>query len=310
MIFFLYGPDSYRSHQKVRAIHDKFFHEVDPTGINIVTLDGGSTDAAEIRNAIQAGGFFAAKRLVIIRRLLSDGKKDLQTAVLELLDNDRDDVIMVFWEPDQPDKRTALYKRLSKEKYSQVFESLDDGQLRDWVQTAVTERQATINPPAVHELVRRVGPDLWRMEQEIAKLAHFRPDQPIDVAAVQTLVTDTYDDNIFHFVDALADRNAKAVLQLIDDQLAAGAKEQYLLAMIIRQFRILLQLAAGSSAKELGLHSFVAQKAQRQVRKFTPAELRQIYQRLLHIDRQTKSGGASFAVLFDLTVVQSIMATS
>src|SRR3989338_5758079 len=100
MIFFLYGQDTYRSRLKVRELKEKFVREVDPSGANLVVLDGATMKLEDFRNAVSAMSMFAKKRMVVVERLLESGKKPVQEAVAEYIGHKDfpEDHIVVFWE--------------------------------------------------------------------------------------------------------------------------------------------------------------------------------------------------------------------
>ena len=85
----------------------------------------------------------------------------------------------------------------------------------------------------------------------------------------------------------------------------------YLLFMITRQFRILLQvrllqtanLAPSELAQRLGQHPFVVEKASRQARQFTVPQLEAILGRLLQADLALKSSGINPVLELDMLVV-------
>jgi len=80
--------------------------------------------------------------------------------------------------------------------------------------------------------------------------------------------------------------------------------------MIHRQFRLLIQareiLDAGGKVqdieRELQVLGFVARKLSDQARRFSLAQLLEIYDRLLKIDHDMKTGGTPGDVAFELLI--------
>ena len=100
-------------------------------------------------------------------------------------------------------------------------------------------------------------------------------------------------------------------LRLTKDQLNSGASDMYLLSMLIRQFRIFLQikeLTRGGEmppaiiAKEIRVHPYVAKKSVYYLRHFSIEELRSIYKKLFEFEIKMKTGRGSFELMFDLFV--------
>lgn len=85
-----------------------------------------------------------------------------------------------------------------------------------------------------------------------------------------------------------------------------------LTGMIHRQFRLLIQareiLDSGGKAQdieqELGVLNFVARKLSDQARRFSLRQLLDIYNRLLKIDLDMKSGGTPGDVAYEILIAE------
>jgi len=322
MIIFLYGEDTYRSSQKLNQIKDKFIKEVDSTSMNLTALDGAKLKFEEFNQQVKASPFLARKRMIIIKNLISENKsKEIQKEVVELLNqteqNAKDENIMVFWESTDHSKaksKEALWTRLMKEKLAEEFVPLKPAQLNAWVKKEIEKQDGKIDSQAIALLAATVGNDLWQMSNEITKLINYCQDKPISISDIENLVKAKFDDNIFNLVDALGNNNKKLAFKLMSDQFNLEADEMYLLSMLIRQFRILLEIkdllnerpkiTKDLIARDLGIHPFVAQKALWQVKNFTLDKLKQIYQMLSDLDSKLKTSQAKPKVLFDLFIAQ------
>jgi DNA polymerase-3 subunit delta len=316
MIFFLYGPDTYRSRLKLKELKEKFLTDVDSSALNLTVLEGDKIKIEEFSSAISTPPFLARKRMVVVTNLLTQNKnKEIGKQVVELLEKENliKDILLVFWEGEKADERTVLFKRLISEKYAQRFDFLKDHELKNWVRLEVKRQGGSISTPAIDKLVELVGNDLWEMFSEISKLVAYKDKTTIESQDVVALVKGKFDDNIFNFVDAIAAKNKKLAHHLLTDQLNSGANESYLLAMLIRQFRILLQvksltegqrIVASVVASELKIHPFVAQKALYQIKNFSENKLKEIYSQLLAADAKIKTNLADTKVLFDLLLTK------
>jgi len=331
MIIFLYGPDTFRSRQKLKQIKDKFIKEVDKSGLNIETLNGSTLETSEFEKAVSTPSFLAKKRLVIIEDLISKNKgQKIQKEILEALDkNGLKDTIIVFWESGLDGSKSKksrsktsakrsnlLFNRLKKEEYAQEFNLLAEGGVYRWTAAETKNRGGKIEPQALRLLTDLVGNNLWQMNSEIDKLLAFAKNQSITVAAVESLVKTKLDDDIFKLTDALGQKNKEVALKLITDQLKSGTSPTELLAKITWQFKNLLLVKnfvekngdgypSGRLTYQLGLHPFVIKKTMAQVKCHDPASLKKNYQRLLSIDYKIKTSQVDPEVLFDLLVIKS-----
>jgi len=318
MIIYLHGSDTYRARQRLIFYRQGFKKKYDAAGLNVATLDGEKLNLEEFRKSVGQSGFLSKKRFVVIENLISRNKqKKIQAEIIEYLDKEwSDDNVLIFLESDESGKKkkgakTPLQKRLAKEKVEE-FVLLSGEKLNQWTRQEVEKRGGRISSAATLELASLVGSDLWNMVSEIEKLVSYKDKKEISADDVKLLVKAKFDENIFHLTDALATKDVKLSFKLLYDQLASGAHELYILTMLIRQFRILLMVKEiidkepnyYTVASRLRLHPFVAQKAIRGARKFSLAELKDIYLQLLEIDMKIKSTNEDPRLLFDLLITR------
>ncbi len=314
MIIFLYGEDSFRAKEKLNKFKQKFITEVDSSAVNLVELDGKKVTLNDLNKAMATQSFLSKKRMIIIRDILKQNKTQ-QTEVLELLKKGKyregqDDNIIIFLDT-KVDKRSALFKYLKASKFSEEFIKLKDKVLVKWIQQRVVQIGGRINQAVATYLAERSDGNLWALSNEINKLVAQKGKKEISQEDVEQTYLIQIDDNIFNLTDAVGARNKKLALKLIDEQLSSGVNEIYLLTMIVRQFRILLQLRVELDkgkgnyreiAKELSLHPFVVQKALAQASKYKLDDLKNIYKKLLDADIRLKRGENGRTVLEMLVV--------
>ena len=330
MIIFLYGPDTYRSKQKIEELKEKFIQEVDKSKLNIIKLEGKDLSQSKFRETVLAPGFLARRRMIIIENICNS---QLQKQVISFLEkkekdklkssglsrdheklqnqkNNKKDNIIIFWEDGAKYKKDAkiqksngLFNKLKQQKYAQEFTLLKGYKLNEWIKTEVIKRDGKIENQAINQLAESVGSNLWQMSNEIDKLIAYKQNKIITSDDINLLVKSKIDENVFNLVDALGTKNKKLALKLLNNQLDTRTPWPYLMAMIIRQFRILLQIKSSSSAIP-GLHAFVLQKARVQAKNYSLEELKNIYQQLLKIDVRLKTSQIDPGVLFDLFIVK------
>lgn len=309
MIIYLYGEDTFRSKQKVREFKEKFIREKDNSKLNTAEADGAKVSLGDLKQQITAAPFLAEKRFLAVSNL-SENKKIIDD-VLEFLAEEKKhkDTILIFWE-ETPDGRSKVHKFLSKQQYVQEFKSLDDNSLGRWILEEVKKRGGQINPLAMRLLISYVGNNLWQLSNELDKLLAYKNGAEIKKEDVEELVRTKFDDNIFGLVDALGNKNKKIATSLLDNQLSFGSSIGYIISMLIRQYRILLQVqeyigeTSDAVARKLKLHPFVVKKAMVQARRYNFEELKNIYGQLLNIERKTKTTSWNPELLVDLLIAR------
>ena len=309
MIIFLYGEDTYRSRQKLNELRLKFIKDVDAQGGNIKQINAESAGLNEINEAFSASSLFVSRQMVIIENVLKS--KQLQKPLLEMLEKKETDNIIIFYDEHNGDKLGAnkFFKFLLKQKFVQRFKKLSNIETASWIKKTVLERGGKISLRASGCFTGLVGSDLWQISNEIDKLISYKKSQTqelienagqaeINDKDITEMVRGKFDENIFALTDAISQKNKQASLDLLEKELENGLAEPYLMHMLIRQFRILLQIrqaidlghTARKAASELKLHPFVAQKSFTQAKNFSLELLKKIFSHLIKLDRHLKTG--------------------
>ncbi len=287
----------------------------DTADLNTTYLDGRKASLAELHHACDAIPFLAEKRLVIVEGLLARAAKqeklldELAEYLLRLPETTR----LVFVEEDPlPDNHPIL--RLAKQDahgYAKRFDPPDAKALPHWIAERVDKHGGEIEPRAAAQLAAAVGADLRLLDQEMVKLVTYvNAERPITTADVDEVVPYAQAAVIFDLVDALGRRDGRTAAQTLHRLLDAGEHPLGLLAMIVRQFRLLIQVKelkvegadSRAIAKELGIHPFPARKLHNQATYFTPVQLEAVYRHLLETDVDIKSGEIEAEVALDLLV--------
>ena len=318
MIIFLYGPDSFRSRQKLEELINHY-KQSGKSGLNLIYLDAEQTDFLEFFNQLKTSGMFEEKKLIILKNVFLN--KDFQEEFLSKVDiiQNLKDVIVVY-ESDAVDERLKLFKVLTQKCRSQEFILLDSRRLRVFAQQEFKALDQRINQDALDLLLQFVDNDLWRLSNEIKKLADFsssaltesqsyggsavalggggKKHRTINVNDINLLVRPTIEVDIFKTIDALSTKNKKQAMNLLQKHLDEGESPLYLLSMVAYQFKNLLiikelaekGLLYGSIVKKSGLHPFVVKKNYFVCRQFSLGELKNIYHKLFQIDLDIKTG--------------------
>ncbi|MBN1494536.1 DNA polymerase III subunit delta [Candidatus Peregrinibacteria bacterium] len=297
-VYLFFGEDTYSANHKLK-IWQKAFEEKHGGDINIAVLEGRDTTRIELESAVNSAPFLAEKRLIIVKNFLAKGDKDEQKKVADLLEEELPDFsIIVFIEEEMPDKRTALLKKINKIGVLEEFESLIGPRLTGWIINKATEKNIPITPKVADYLGKVAGSELWNLNNELDKLKSYAKTQKIDEKAVDELVHPNLTTSIFKFTDYIAHKNRKGSLNTLDILIESGEEIVKIIFMIVRHFRILIQVKdlkdRGEPKSEiiskLKEHPFVVSTMLEQSPNFTKEQLKTIYDTLLKIDIGIKTG--------------------
>ena len=295
-IHLFYGEDTYSSWHKSRFWRKEF--EKKYGEFNVLTFEGETMTAADFREAVDSVHYLGEKKLILVRDFLLDGKDADQKTQAQKQEDVADFSFVLFLEQEKPDARTTLFKTLKKIATIQEFEPLIGPKLTAWVQTQVQERGAQIGTREAGQLAETVGPNLWQMTQEIDKLALYANGKPIPSEAIENMASPNLATSIFKLTDYLGQRNAKLAIKTLDILLSSGEDIVKSLFMVVRHFRILIQVKACVDQKldktaitqKVKEHPFVIMTAMGQSKNFNHELLAKTYGKLLDIDNNMKSG--------------------
>lgn len=287
----------------------------DTVDLNTTVFDGRKVTLAELHHACDAVPFLAEKRLVVVEGLLTRiaNQADYLLALTEYLSQLPDTTRLVFVEPKPLPVSNAVLKLAKQEEhgFAKQFDPPDAKVLPQWIEKRVRKHGGEIEPQAAMQLAAVVGADLRLLDQEIGKLAiYVNKERAITQEDVDAVVPYAQSAIVFDLVDALGRRDGRTAAKTLHRLLDAGEHPLGLLAMVVRQFRLLVQVkelrAKGANpqtiAKTLGIHPFPARKLHGQASHFTAAQLDVVYRHLLDTDVAIKSGEIEAEVALDLLV--------
>jgi len=328
MLIYIYGEDTFRSHQYLKQQVERFKKERDPQGMNVVFLDGQKEESGRIWNEITAMPFLAEKRMVVIQNVLCTKDTGTLESLVEGIKDKKipENNVVIFYQSEPLGKTkicAELAKILAKEKWARPFESLAGSKLSAWIKEETVKRGGGINMMAVNFLAQNAGKDMWYLDSLISQLVAYASDgkspsggspvgREISLADVQLFLEEKVDDNVFNMVDAIVAGNRKLAFKLIEEQRRMGEEDGMIFGMVSRQFRILISMrdlfnrqeniTSDAMAKMLDLHPFVVKKSLPFIKKYSLDKLKDIYNQLLEIDIKTKTGQADQSLLIDLFV--------
>jgi DNA polymerase III subunit delta len=306
MIIFLYGPDSFRSRRLLKEMKAKFVKEVDKEENSLDTIDGKEADLQKITERMNTGSLFAQKRMLIIENIFQNKKTGLFSQLEKYLPRleKSNDIIIIFKDKDIPGLKTLtteakkLFSFLNKQKYTQEFKLLSPAGLNNFTKKETEMYKKRISREAANELVARTGGDLWLMSQSIKKACLGTEKKLIGLEDIKQYTTEKFNENIFSLTDALSAKNKNKALKILEEQYAAGVSDEYLISMLIRQFKILLQikeaqemgLKAEMIASHLKLHPFIIKKGLSQTNNFSSSKLKLYFNKMICLDNNNKTG--------------------
>jgi DNA polymerase-3 subunit delta len=318
MLIFLYGKDTFRSRERLHKMIEKFKTDRDPDGYNVVRLNALTQKPGILITELYNTPFLAEKRMVILEYALESKHTELHEKITSLIANPNElpaSTICVLFEQTDTFKtkiQKELLKKLVSTPYAKHFTVLEGSELKKWISEYAIELGLSLDRGVPDYIASHSKGDTWFIHSLLDQLASYSQKKVCTLDTVRLFLHETSDDNIFNLVDAIVARKPEKVYAMIREQYDNGQEAHYIFAMLVRQFRIMLELqdalrVAPSTppdalAKTLSLHPFVVKKTIPLLRSYTPAELKAIYAELLSMDIKTKTGKGTMPVMIDMLV--------
>ena len=267
--------------------------------LNESVMDAPATDA--IIAACETLPFLAEKRLVIVREHPAlTGRADADERLISYIPNVPESAVLVFLCRGKADARKKLFTAIKKANGIVTFAPLTDAELNGWIVKTFAGLGKTVSPQTASVLAFTVGSDTALLRREIEKLASLAGDRDtvteLDVHAVATRSVEC---TVFEMVDAVVAGQQGKAFGLLRDMLTTGSDRLGILAMLLRQFRLMQhikimqfeKLPAGEIKQRLGIAPFAAERCMRQAGGYTGGQVKKAVQICLNAEYKVKSGG-------------------
>jgi len=298
-VYLIYGEERYLVHHYADALAKALG---DPDNFE---------GAAAVQNIIQAADtlpFFSDKRLVRVRdsKLFVSGRKADSEAMTAYLPSVPDSTVLVFTES-EVDRRGRLYKKVLEMDGVLECEAPSPQALATWLERIFGKSGKTIDNSAANLLIRYSAGNMTNLAQEAGKLTAYIGQRPgVTVGDVEAICSKALQTKVFDMISAMGNGRIADALDMYHNMLIMKEQPLMILAMIIRQLRIILMVKAATEkkmpkpqmAKNLGLRSFVVDEAQGQGRRFSTAGIIKALQDCQDTDVKIKTGliGAEIGV--------------
>jgi DNA polymerase-3 subunit delta len=328
MFYILYGEDDFSIYQALGEIKEGL-GDAGTLAVNTVSLDGEHLTLNELRHNCNTVPFLAPYRLVVVKGLLkrfeprkgelrsggravtkTDDKlqewKDLASYIKQMAPTTA--LVLI---DGKLSKQNPLLKELSPLAELRICPLLRRGKLTTWIQQWVTKKNGAITSEATDLLAQLIGGNLWAMSNEIDKLLLYAQGRNIEENDVRQLVSYAQEANIFALVDAVLEGQPKIAHRILHRLYQEGASSVYILVMITRQFRLIVQtkelssrLSPSQIQAKLGLKSYALDKTLDQAKSYDFERIRQAYGRLLKADVDIKTGRYNDRIALELLIAE------
>lgn len=266
--------------------------------LNESLMDNPASDA--VIAACETLPFLADKRLVIVREHPAlMGRADADEKLLSYLAHVPDSCVLLFLARGKADARKKLYTTIKKHGAIVTFSPLTDGEVNQWIVRTFQSLGKSCSGQVAAVLSFTVGSDTALLRTEIEKLAALAGDRSeITENDVRAVATRSVECTVFEMVDAVVAGQEGKAFGLLRDMLTTGSDRLGILAMLLRQFRLMQHIKIMQYEKvspqtiktKLGIAPFAAERCMRQAQGYSGGEIKQAVDICLQTEYKVKAG--------------------
>lgn len=302
-VYLLYGDEAYLRVQYKNKLKEALVAPDD--SMNYSYYQGKDVNVAEMIDLSETMPFLADKRVIILEN--TGFAKDGNDALAEYILGGIADSTVIILAEQAVDKRTKLYKAIDKNGRCVSFDTQNDDTLKKWILGRLKKEGRQITGHTLDIFLETVGTDMYTISSELDKLIAYTMDRDVitegDIKAVCCV---RLQNRIFDMIGRIANKQGSEVVKMYHELLAMKESPFGILALIVRQFNQMLQIAdlmeSGLSSKaiasKVGLSPYIVGKYIPQVKKFTLKEMQDILKACAETDHNVKKGvmGAELGV--------------
>lgn len=266
--------------------------------LNESIMDAPAPDA--IRAACETMPFMADKRLVIVRDQPGlTGRQEADESLVSYLPDVPDSCVLIFLCVGKADGRKKMCTALKKLGRIVTFAPMTDDEVNAWVVRTFRDMGKGCSHQTASRLVFTTGRDTAQLQTEIAKLAAYAGEKgEVTDADVDVVATRSLECTVFNMVDAVVAGQEGKAFGYLRDMLMNGEDRIGILAMLLRQFRLMQhvkimqyeKVAVPAIKQKLGIAPFAADRMLRQAANYSGGAIKQAVDICLNTEYMVKSG--------------------
>lgn len=307
-VYLLYGEEAYLKNLYKNRLKNAIVNPEDT--INLNRYEGKGISIPALIDQAETMPFFAEHRLLLLED--TGFFKNASPELAEYLPTMPAETILLFVET-EVDKRSKLYKTVKNMGRIVEMSHQNEQMLTNWVLRRLQKENVKITKSAMQLFLERAGNDMENISHELEKLiAYTYGREGITREDVEAICTVRTENKIFDMINAIAEKKQKRALDLYYDLLALKEPPMRILALIARQFNLLLQVKdlrrqgfdQATIASKAGIMGFVARNCLRQAEYFSMEMLRTAVEDCVRTDEAVKTGRMGDRMGVELLIVK------
>lgn len=313
-LIFLCGEEEYLVHWAVDLLKERYINKACES-LDFIRLEPEEATLAKIKESCETLSMLSERRIVLLaefppalgQKLKGFSESD-EKELLEYI-SDLPETCMLVITAGKPDPRNKKKSRLQTAagKAGAVYDfgPLGGAQLRSFVAKRFKASGKEYRDSVIDRLIEESGYgnkaidyNLYNLENDIKKVLAHSTGEEIVASDVTETVSGNLETNVFAMLDAVSRNRKDEAYRLLHNLLVSGEAVYGLLALIISQIELILEVkemrGEGMNAvemhKALGVHEFRIKKAMGVTEKYSVDGLKRILSKAYEIDGNIKTG--------------------
>ena len=330
-VYLFYGEENYLIDYTLKMAKDILIDEAfEP--LNYIVLDGKEMDFDKILNACETLPFMSSKKIVIVKDLpLFKSKKEndgesnkLDTSkfnneLIEYIEGLEDYLCLIFVEKLGSIRKTnPLYKKINKVGDVVEFNKLKGKDLNDWIEKSFKKYNRKISKSNINYFIQQSSyfdskqdKTLYDLENEIIKFSNYLSNgKEVTKETIDLLITKPLEMNVFNLLNSISQKNGENALRLFDEMYMANEPVLFILHMIVRQLRNMLNIKVlkmkgyteGEVFEKMSLSKYEFKKVSNQSNNFTIPQLEKAMLHCLETDKSIKSSSVDDRLALEILI--------
>jgi len=267
--------------------------------LEIIPIQGDTEDPQKVLDLVSSQSLFFQSKLIFIKRIYKNKKKSIfLDDLLTILKTNTSPDILVFWEDQKIKSNTKYYKFFKQSNAVEGMDSLNKRTFFQWTKKILKEQNIKIQSDAIKELAEKTNYDPERFQNEIEKLALTDDEGVITKEQVNTLTSDTLEQDIWNLIDSINDQNKINSMKILEKLKLQNVDPNYTISMLARNLRLITLTKFLSSrnksyseiASELAVPPFTVPRLVTASKKYSDEKITKLYTKMSNLDMQIKMG--------------------
>ncbi len=284
--------------------------------LNYSYFEGTSTPVGEVVDLVNTMPFMSDHRLVLCENTgwlagesgLSDDKFKMLT---DSLTNIGEDIVFAMCE-EKVDKRSKLFKFLTKNGSSEEFAKESEETLKRWVAGYLGNSGKKITAAAAEYLITEVGNDMTLLSLEMEKLIAWCLERnEVTINDIDTVCTHQVNGKIFDMITAISEHRQKEALALYYDLLTLRESPFHIQSLLVRQYNNLLAVRDGLDknysyvmiADKTGIKDWLVKKMSYIAKKMPLLKIEEAIEACAKAEEDIKTGNMVDVLAIELLII-------